>query len=71
MKGYSCQASRIRTGRLIEQPERRFVMKRPNMHLPMAAPVLTALAIPAAAQHKYPLRVRSKGMINHPPKGEI
>jgi hypothetical protein len=61
MKGYSYQASRIRTGRLIEQPERRFVMKRPNMYLPMAALILAALAIPAAAQQQVPFKGTFQG----------
>jgi hypothetical protein len=54
---YPWQVSRIGAGRLIENLERRFVMKRANICLPMAVLILTAvLAIPAAAQTQVPFK---------------
>jgi hypothetical protein len=62
---YSWQVSRIRTGRLMDKPKRRFSMKtitRFNIYLPMAAMILTAvLAVPAAAQQQVPFKGTFQG----------
>src|SRR5207249_382043 len=66
---YSWQVSQIRTGPLIDQPERRFQLRSAYMkittgskiYLPMAAMILAALAVSAAAQNQVPFKGMFQG----------
>src|SRR5215472_6515744 len=58
---YGRRESRIGTGNQIKH-ERRFVMKTPNIYLPMAALILAALAIPMAAQQQVPFKGTFEGI---------